>query len=161
MSTSGRLFAILIWLGGISVTGSIALMIAASRIGEHKSSTYGNAYRQFQDSWGGEIEILPPEFFLERTFAVTIFDSLAKKDKQITKSERLALIPKSIKIGSKIHYDEQELGFLCSAFSGAFYVGYLCVFTDPRNQISFAPLFVLGFNKCFLFFVCGLFDSVF
>jgi hypothetical protein len=67
MSTSGRVFGILVWLGGISVTGSIVLMIAASRIGEHKSSTYGNAYRQFQDSWGGEIEILPPEFFLKFT----------------------------------------------------------------------------------------------
>jgi len=120
MSTSGRVVAILIWLGGITIAGSIVLMIAASRIGEHKSSTYGNAYRQFQDSWGGEIEILPPEFFLERTFAETIFDSLVKRNKQIIKIEKFALIPKSVKINSKIHYDEQETGFLTfNAFEAA------------------------------------------
>lgn len=112
MSASGRLFGIFVWLGGISVVGSIVLMITASRIGEHKSSTYGNAYHQFQDSWGGEIEILPPEFFLERTFVATIFDSLTKKNKQITKTERLTLIPKSIKIASQIHHNEQNIGFL-------------------------------------------------
>jgi len=120
MNTSGRVFAILLWIGGITVAGSVILMIAASRIGEHKSSTYGNAYRQFQDSWGGEIEILPPEFFLERTFAETVFDSLLKRDKQIIKIEKSALIPKSITLSSKIHYNEQETGFLTfNAFEAA------------------------------------------
>jgi hypothetical protein len=58
-------------------------------------------------------------FFLERTFAETIFDSLAKRNKQIIKIEKFALIPKSIKITSKIHYDEQKTGFLTFNAFGA------------------------------------------
>ncbi|NUM78551.1 hypothetical protein HUU40_29675 [candidate division KSB1 bacterium] len=134
MNTSGRIFGLLVWMGGIAVTGAIALMIAASRIGEHKSSTYGYAYHQFQKSWGGEIEILPPEFFLERNFAATVFDSVTKKDKLITRTERVALIPEAIKIDSRVHYDEKNIGFLkFNAFNT------VCVETYKlRNQTGYS-----------------------
>ena len=58
MNASTRIFGMLMWLGGLIVAGSILLALTAARIGEHKSSTYGNAYTQFQNSWGGEIGII-------------------------------------------------------------------------------------------------------
>jgi len=74
MNTYARVFAMLIWLGGLAVAGSIVLAFTASRVGEHRSSTYGNAYVQFQDSWGGEIGIVPPEFVLERKYIESIYN---------------------------------------------------------------------------------------
>ena len=44
MNTSTRVFAMLVWLGGLAVAGSIVLALTASRVGEHRSSTYGAAY---------------------------------------------------------------------------------------------------------------------
>jgi len=54
MNTAGKIIAMLVWLGGLALAGSALLALTASRVGEHKSSTYGNAYTQFQNSWGGE-----------------------------------------------------------------------------------------------------------
>ena len=62
MNTAGKIFAMMVWLGALAVAGSVVLSLTAARVGEHKSSTYGNAYTQFQNSWGGEIAILPPVF---------------------------------------------------------------------------------------------------
>ncbi len=42
---------------------STVLLISAYRVGEHKSSTFGKAYRRFTNNWGGEIEISPPRFY--------------------------------------------------------------------------------------------------
>ena len=60
MNASARIFVILVWLGALILAGSILLELTAARVGEHKSSTYGFAYFQFQEGWGGEIGIIPP-----------------------------------------------------------------------------------------------------
>ncbi|RKZ79383.1 MAG: hypothetical protein DRR19_25035 [Candidatus Parabeggiatoa sp. nov. 1] len=79
----------------LAIIGSGILMLAATRVGEHQSSTYGNAYSRFQKSWGGEIGIIPPRFWLERTSPTDI-----------------SLIPKSIQINSTVSYGEQTKGWL-------------------------------------------------
>ena len=112
MNTPARIFAMLVWLGGLAVAGSIILTITASRVGEHKSSTYGNAYVQFQNSWGGEIGIIPPEFSLQRTYMETQFNSVSEQYEDIVKTEQIALVPKSVKIDSNVNYGEQERDFL-------------------------------------------------
>ena len=112
MNTSARIFAMLVWLGGIAVAGSIVLTITASRVGEHKSSTYGNAYTQFKDSWGGEIGIVPPEFSLQRTYTETQFNSVSEQYEDIVKTEQISLVPKSVKIDSNVNYGEQERDLL-------------------------------------------------
>ena len=58
MKAAGRIFWTLVWLGGLAVAGTAALILTASRVGEHKSSTYGYAYYLFQEGWGGEIGII-------------------------------------------------------------------------------------------------------
>ena len=112
MNTPARIFAMLVWLGGLAIAGSIILTITASRVGEHKSSTYGNAYVQFQNSWGGEIGIIPPEFSLQRTYMETQFNSVSEQYEDIVKTEQIALVPKSVKIDSNVNYGEQERDFL-------------------------------------------------
>jgi hypothetical protein len=112
MNTPARIFAMLVWLGGLAVAGSIILTITASRVGEHKSSTYGNAYVQFQNSWGGEIGIIPPEFSLQRTYTERQFNSVSEQYEDIVKTEQITLVPKSVKIDSNVNYGEQERDFL-------------------------------------------------
>jgi hypothetical protein len=102
----------LVWLGCLAVAGSVVLALTASRVGEHKSSTYGNAYDQFQKSWGGEISILPPRFGLQRSYMVSEYNKDSKQYEDVQKTERLTLIPKSIKIDSNVNYGEQERDLL-------------------------------------------------
>ena len=112
MNTAGKIFAMLVWLGALAVAGSVVLALTAARVGEHKSSTYGNAYTQFQNSWGGEIAILPPEFGLLRTYTVSEYNKDSKIYEDVEKTERIPLIPKSIKIDSVVNYGEQERDLL-------------------------------------------------
>jgi len=112
MKTAARIFGMLVWLGGLAIAGSIILTLTASRVGEHKSSTYGNAYHQFQNSWGGEIGIVPPKFKLQRTYVISQFNSDSEQYELIEKSEQIPLIPKSIKIDAAVNYGEQEKGLL-------------------------------------------------
>ena len=112
MSTSARIIGILVWLGGLAVAGSVVLALTASRVGEHKSSTYGNAYAQFQSSWGGEISITPPRFGIWRTYTVSEYNKDSKKYEDVEKNEWLPLVPKSIVIDSNLNYGEQERDLL-------------------------------------------------
>jgi hypothetical protein len=102
----------LMWLGGLTVAGAIILSVTAARVGEHKSSTYGNAYFQFQSSWGGEIGIIPPQFSLQRTYTESVFNKDSKQYEDVVKTETFSLIPKSITIDSVVDYGEQEQDLL-------------------------------------------------
>ncbi|WKZ47381.1 MAG: hypothetical protein QY306_16335 [Anaerolineales bacterium] len=112
MNASTRVFGMLIWLGGLTVAGAIILSVTAARVGEHKSSTYGNAYFQFQNSWGGEIGIIPPHFTLQRSYTESVFNKDSKQYEDVLKTETFPLIPKSINIESTIDYGEQEQDLL-------------------------------------------------
>lgn len=112
MNASTRIFGMLVWLGGLIVAGSVLLVLTAARVGEHKSSTYGFAYFQFQESWGGEIGIIPPEFALQRNYTEQQYNKDAGQYEDVKKTERYALIPRSISIDSNINYGEQERDLL-------------------------------------------------
>jgi len=103
-----RVFGMLVWLGVLAVAGSVVLTLTAARVGEHKSSTYGAAYTQFQNSWGGEIALVPPQFGLWRTYTVSEYNKDSKKYEDVEKNEWIPLIPRSIKIDSTVNYGEQE-----------------------------------------------------
>lgn len=112
MNASARIFGILVWLGGLAVAGSVVLALTAARVGEHKSSTYGNAYAQFQSSWGGEIAVTPPRFGLWRTYTVSEYNKDSEQYEDVVKNEWIPLIPKSITIDSSVNYGEQERDLL-------------------------------------------------
>lgn len=112
MNATSRIFAILVWLGALAVAGSGVLALTAARVGEQRSSTYGNAYTQFQNSWGGEIAILPPRFGLWRTYTESVFNKDSKKYEDVEKNEWIPFVQKSIKIDTVLNYGEQERDFL-------------------------------------------------
>ena len=112
MNTPSRIVLMLVWLGGLALAGSAVLTLTAARVGEHKSSTYGNAYTQFQKSWGGEIAIKPPHFGIWRTYTVSEYNKDSKKYEDVEKREWIPLISKSIKIDSVLNYGEQERDLL-------------------------------------------------
>jgi hypothetical protein len=112
MNTAARIFGMLVWLGILAIAGSVILTLTASRVGEHKSSTYGAAYLEFQNSWGGEIGIVPPDFKLKRAYDVSQYNSVSKQYETIEKTEQIPLTPKSINIDTTIDYGEQEKSLL-------------------------------------------------
>lgn len=112
MKTSTRIFLMLLWLGMLAVAGIIVLTLTAARVGEHRSSTYGNAYVQFQNSWGGEIGIIPPQFSLLRTYTESEYNSTSKQYEIVEKTESFPLVPRSISIDSNLSYGEQERDLL-------------------------------------------------
>ena len=112
MKATTRIFGILLWLGGLAIAGAIILGLTASRVGEHKSSTYGYAYFLFQEGWGGEIGIVPPQFSLERTYTERKYNSDAKQYEEVVKTERFALVPQSISIDTDLVYGERNWDML-------------------------------------------------
>jgi len=107
MSAPARVFAMLVWLGGLAVAGSFVLELTAARVGEQRSSTYGNAYAAFRDGWGGEIGIVPPEFTLQRNYTASQFNKDADQYEEVAKTERYKLVPQSINIDSNVVYGEK------------------------------------------------------
>ncbi len=107
MKAASRIFWMLVWLGGLVAAGTVILILTASRVGEHKSSTYGYAYFLFQEGWGGEIGIVPPEFALERTYIETKYNKDAELYEEIEKTERFNLVPQSISIDTTLDYEEK------------------------------------------------------
>lgn len=107
MNASTRIFGMLVWLGGLVVAGAVILILTASRVGEHKSSTYGYAYFLFQAGWGGEIGIVPPAFSLERTYTELKYNKDAGQYEEIKKTESYNLVPQSITIDTDLIYGEK------------------------------------------------------
>lgn len=146
MNAPTRIFGMLVWLGGLFAAGVVILMLTASRVGEHRSSTYGYAYYLFQEGWGGEIGIVPPVFSLERTYTETQYNKDAKQYEEVRKTERFNLVPKSIKIDTTLDYAEKIRSLLVfnafevhnqetyTIFNTAQYAGELQVkVTKPEN----------------------------
>jgi inner membrane protein involved in colicin E2 resistance len=102
----------LVWLGGLALVGSAILALTAARVGEHRSSTYGFAYDEFQNSWGGEIGIVPPTFSLIRTYTETKYNSDSKQYEEVERTESFSLVPMSINIDSVVNYGEQVRDWL-------------------------------------------------
>ena len=108
MRTLSRIFGFLVWVGGLLIAGAIILSLTASRVGEHRSSTYGQAYSQFQASWGGEIGIVPPDFKLKRTIPISTYNATAERYELSQRIELIPLIPQSIQLDSDLYYGEQR-----------------------------------------------------
>jgi len=112
MRATARIFWLLVWLGSLILAGSIGLAMTASRVGEHKSSTFGQAYSRFQASWGGPIGIVPPRFAVERTYTERVYNSVSKAYENKIRTQNIALIPKQIDLESDLEYGEQKQGLL-------------------------------------------------
>ena len=143
MKAGSRIFGMLVWLGGLAIAGAAILALTAARVGEHRSSTYGNAYFQFQNSWGGEIGIVPPAFSLVRTYTETKYNSDSKQYEDIERIQTFPLVPKSIKIDSLVDYGEQERDLLIfNAFEAQNTETYII-----PNKTDYAGQFLVKLTK--------------
>jgi inner membrane protein involved in colicin E2 resistance len=112
MKAAGRIFWMVVWLGALGIAGFVILSLAAARVGEQRSSTYGQAYAEFQSSWGGEIGIIPPSFALERSYSVRRYNEAAKQYELEERTEQLPVIPHAIVLDSSVNYGERQLSLL-------------------------------------------------
>lgn len=90
----------LLILGGIFV-----LLITASRVGEHKESTFGEAYHNFEKSWGGEIQVSPPKFFIRKYKWISEIEN--EKTVRKMAPEDIELFPVNINLNTTLVYKEQ------------------------------------------------------
>jgi len=112
MRAVGRIFWTVVWLGALAIAGFVILSLAAARVGEQRSSTYGQAYAEFQNSWGGEIGIVPPAFAVERTYTARRYNEAAKQYELEERTEQIPVIPHAIAIDNKLDYGERQLSLL-------------------------------------------------
>ncbi|MDR1308217.1 MAG: hypothetical protein LBK74_11670 [Treponema sp.] len=83
------------WLLFIIISGSVVLSITSLRVGQQNETTYGQVYKDFAGSWGGEINIIPADFYFENQ-----------------DSEKEYVLPRSIFINSNIRLDKKREGLI-------------------------------------------------
>ena len=105
-SASPRIGFFIFWMILIVSTGSIALVVTSFRVGQQNDTTYGNVYKNFVRSWGGEINIIPADFYFEETYAEK------EKDIEITKTRKHYVQPNSILVNSYINLDKKREGLI-------------------------------------------------
>jgi inner membrane protein involved in colicin E2 resistance len=94
------------WLFFIILTGSIALILTSARIGQQNDTTYGNVYRNFVGSWGGEISVSPTVFYFEEEY---VEEGTYKETKKIREHY---ILPDSIAVNSVINLDKKREGLI-------------------------------------------------
>jgi hypothetical protein len=96
----------LFWLLIIVSGGSIALVTTSLRIGQQNDTTYGNVYRKFVGSWGGEITIIPADFYFEEKYSEKV------NDVETIKTRMHYVVPHSIAMNSAIDLDKKREGLI-------------------------------------------------
>ncbi len=107
-----RLIGLAVWLSCLLALGSAVLLLAGSRIGERQESSYGQAYRDFQGSWGGVIDVTPPRFHLQRSWVEPELNAIVEDWVDVDKTETLPLLPQDIQLTTDLRYGERRQGWL-------------------------------------------------
>jgi inner membrane protein involved in colicin E2 resistance len=94
------------WIICIISAGSITLLITSSRVGQQNDTTYGNLYKNFVGSWGGEISIIPADFYFEESYTET------ENNVEVKKTKIHYLQPDSILMNSSISLDKKREGLI-------------------------------------------------
>ena len=108
-----KIFGILFWLFCLGMGATLLLEMTAGRVGEHRSSTFGQAYGDFQQSWGGEIGIFPPEFKI--SYKVPAFYYTRDSLKRLSRDSSIVdipLFPNELNLNAELDFHEQERGWL-------------------------------------------------
>ncbi|GHV05710.1 hypothetical protein FACS189485_13120 [Spirochaetia bacterium] len=100
------------WLIFIMVIGSVTLLAASLRVGQQNETTFGRVYKNFIGSWGGEINIIPPDFYFEEQYVEKTINSATKLSEEITKIRNHYVLPNSIVINSNIDLDKKREGLI-------------------------------------------------
>jgi len=107
-----RRLGLWVWVLGLVVAGSAVLLVAGSRVGEHQASSFGQAYREFQASWGGAIDISPPQFSLVHRFTVQEPNAILQDWVEVEKTETTSVLPQEVRLHTRLAFREQQRGWL-------------------------------------------------
>jgi inner membrane protein involved in colicin E2 resistance len=76
------------------------------RIGQENDTTYGNVYKKFISSWGGEISIIPSDFYFEEPYTEK------ENNIEIIKLRKHYLLPDSIMVNATVDLDKKREGLI-------------------------------------------------
>ena len=107
-----RIVGLGVWLGFLLVVSSGAILVAGSRIGESKASSYGTTWDEFTASWGGEIVVEPPTFALIWEETVLETDAVLKQRVGVVRSMRLPVPVTEINLRAQLAQSHREYGSL-------------------------------------------------
>jgi len=96
----------ILWLILIVSAGSIALVITSLRVGQQNNTTFGNVYRNFTGSWGGEIGIIPSDFYFEEPYTEK------ENNVETVKYRKHYLLPDSITVNSAVNMEKKREGLI-------------------------------------------------
>jgi inner membrane protein involved in colicin E2 resistance len=105
-SASPKIGLFIFWIILIVAAGSIILIITSLRVGQQNDTTYGNVYKKFINSWGGEISIIPSDFYFEEAYTEK------ENNVEIVKFNKHYLVPDSIAVKSVIDLDKKREGLI-------------------------------------------------
>jgi len=103
---SPKIGLLIFWIILIISAGSITLIITSLRVGQQNNTTFGNVYKKFTGSWGGEINIIPSDFYFEESYT-------EKEDNvEVIKFRKHYVLPDSIAVNSAINLDKKREGLI-------------------------------------------------
>ncbi|MCL2196808.1 MAG: inner membrane CreD family protein [Treponema sp.] len=110
-----RIGLFIFWILLIVSAGSAALLITSFRVGQQNDTTFGNVYKRFTNSWGGEINIIPSHFY----FVESYIEKIEKVDKsgiteiiETLKTREHHLRPDSIAVNAIVNLEKKREGLI-------------------------------------------------
>jgi hypothetical protein len=141
--SSPRIGPFLFWLVFIMTAGSIALLITSLRVGQQNETTYGQVYKDFIDSWGGEINIIPADFYFEEHYLEKEYNPETRIYEEKTKTTNHYVLPNSILISSNIGLDKKREGLIVfNSFLVDIDTEYVL-----QNNTNFQENLIVKFNR--------------
>jgi hypothetical protein len=105
-AASPKIGLFILWIILLVSAGSIALVITSLRVGQQNNTTFGNVYKKFTGSWGGEISIIPSDFYLEEPYTER------ENNVEIIKFRKHYVLPDSITVNSAINLEKKREGLI-------------------------------------------------
>jgi inner membrane protein involved in colicin E2 resistance len=144
--TSPKIGLLILWVFFIVLAGSAALLITSLRVSQQNNTTYGNFFFIFTGSWGGEISIIPSNFYFEESY----IEKIERVDKggitEITESKKTRehhLVPDSMVVNSTINLDKRREGLVI-------FNSYIVDITNEyilTNNTEFRDNLLIKFNR--------------
>jgi inner membrane protein involved in colicin E2 resistance len=103
---------LIVWVIFIIITGSIVLLITSLRVGQQNETTYGQVYKKFVEAWGGEINIIPANFYFEEQYSERKYNTETKEYEEDIKIRNHYVLPQSIFLNSNINLDKRQEGLI-------------------------------------------------
>jgi hypothetical protein len=87
-------------------------LITSLRVGQQNETTYGQVYRNFVGAWGGEINIIPADFYFEEQYLDRQYNAETRQYEENIKTRNHYVLPQSIFINSGIKLDKKREGLI-------------------------------------------------